>query len=134
MEEILNAANPVIWTITNFLIAYVVVMLIAFVGMYAFFFNPKSTMAGKFIFRLAFSLIGVIGIAFTSVFIDPHGGTEWFKFPGDVAEWRPLFRMFGYGYTAYAVTGLVWLLAVRRWKTEPDAIGDPNYLVGKRDV
>lgn len=125
MIDFFAVLNPVMWVVSNLLVAYIAVVLVVFVAGYWVLFDPRATTAGKFVFRFALSLIGVIGLVFISLFIDPRLGREWWVYPGDVLVWRPIARAVVYAYVAYTVTGLVVLLGVRKWaphllRTAPD--------------
>jgi hypothetical protein len=125
MTDLFATINPALWIYSNLLVAYIAIVLVIFVVGYYALFDPGATTAGKFVFRFAVSLIGVIGLVFISLFIDPRAGREWWVWPGDILPWRPLVRAIAYTYVAYTVTGLVILLGLRKWKphllrTAPD--------------
>lgn len=107
--------NQFAWIFSNFLLAYIAIVLIVFTISYVILFDPKATTAGRFIFRFALSLVGIIGLSFIGVFIDPSPGRAVLQFPGDVLWWRPAIRLVGYGYVAFTVTGLCVLLYNRKW-------------------
>ena len=107
--------NSIAWIVSNVLVAYIAVVLVIFVIGYYALFDPKATTGGKFVFRFALSLIGVIGLVFISLFVDPRLGSAWYMYPGDVLLWRPLVRLIAYGYVAFTITGLAVLLVVRKW-------------------
>lgn len=111
------ALNSFEWILSNILVAYIAFALIVFVIGYYTLFDPKATTAGRFIFRFAISLIGVIALVFIGVFVDPVS-QYWWQFPPDVLWWRPIVRLAGYGYVAYAITSLAVLLVVRKWYPE----------------
>jgi hypothetical protein len=111
----LESVNSVSWVASNILVAYISIVLVAFVIFYFTQFDPKATTAGRFIFRFIVSLVGVIGLVFIGSFVDPVQGRAWFQYPGDVVFWRPLLRLIVYGYVAYAVTALQILLVIRKW-------------------
>lgn len=113
-----NDFNAGAWIASNILVLYIAVMLVVFVASYYILFDPRATTAGRFIFRFSVSLIGVIGLVFISLFIDPKHGHEWFSYPGDVLAWRPLIRLIAYAYVAYTVTGLTVLLVIRKWRPD----------------
>ena len=108
--------NTIAWIMSNLLVAYIAAVLVVFVVGYYILFDPSVTTAGKFVFRFALSLIGVIGLIAVSLFIDPSHGRAWTEYPGDVLWWRPISRFVIYFYVAYTVTGLAILLGYRKWK------------------
>lgn len=125
IDAFLNWFNPVAWVLANVILAYIAVALILFVAGYYALFDPKATTGGKFIFRFMLSLVGVIGLVFLGIFIDPAPDREWYNYAAQVEWWRPAVRLFVYGYVAYTITSLAYLLAVRKWnpgrlKTAPD--------------
>lgn len=116
MEYVHDVINPIAWVAANIVLAYISVALIVFVVMYYALFDPKATTGGKLIFRFMFSLVGILGIVFIGVFVDPAPDREWFSYPGDYVEWwRPLLRLFIYGYVAFTITALAVLLVKRKW-------------------
>jgi len=108
--------NAVLWVMSNMLVAYIALALLVFTIAYPILFDPGATTAGKLILRFAGSLIGVIGLVFISVFVDPRIGAQWFQFPGDVLWWRPALRFAAYAYVAYSITSLVVLLWLRKFR------------------
>lgn len=116
--DILQTVNTVAWVASNVLIAYIAVVLVIFTFGYQILHDPRATTAGRFVFRFVLSLIGVIGLVFISIFIDPRMGGEWYAYPGDVHAWRPLLRFGVYAYVAYAVSALTVLIVVRRWRPD----------------
>lgn len=125
MISLLNDLNPIFWIVSNLLIAYIGVILLFFVSTYALLFDPSATTAGKLVFRFTLSLVGVIGLVFIGVFINPTAVNEWWEYPGDVFWWRPIVRSVVYGYVAYTVTSLWIFLFLRKFKphrlkTAPD--------------
>lgn len=125
MSDLINTINSFAWVGGNIAVAYIAIVLIVFVAGYYALFDPGATTAGKFVFRFSLSLVGVIGLVFIGLFVDPSAGREWFTYPGDVAIWRPLVRLAVYGYVAFTITALAVLLAVRKWRphllrTAPD--------------
>lgn len=113
--EWIHNFNSIAWVVSNILVAYIAAVLIIFVVGYFSLFDPRATTGGRFIFRFALSLIGVIGLVFISLFIDPRLGAMWYMYPGDVLLWRPSVRLIAYAYVAYTITGLAVLLVVRKW-------------------
>lgn len=118
MTDPLTVINATLWVSANMLVFYIALMLLVFVTAYQILFDPSATTAGKFVLRFAVSLIGVIGLVFISLFIDPRAGASWFQFPGDVIWWRPAIRFLAYSYVAYTVTALAVLLWLRKYRPE----------------
>lgn len=116
MIDVLLAANPVFWVLSNILIAYIAAMLVVFTVAYPVFFDPLATTAGKFVLLFALSLVGVIGLIFISLFIDPRNGIEWWQYPPDLFWWRPLLRLAVYVCVAFTITGLVVVLWLRKFR------------------
>lgn len=108
--------NSYAWIFSNLLIAYIGVVLIIFVVGYWLLFDPKATTGGRLIFRFAVSLVGVIGLVFVSLFVNPASGRAWDEYPGDLFWWRPVVRLIVYSYVAYTITSLTILLGIRKWK------------------
>lgn len=111
----LNAFNSLAWIGSNLLVLYVAVILVVFVVFYFILFDPRATTAGRFVYRFIVSLVGVIGLAFISSYVDPQTGRAWFQYPGDVIFWRPIVRFIVYAYVAYSVTALQVLIIIRKW-------------------
>jgi hypothetical protein len=111
----ITAINTAAWIIANLEVAYISIALIVFVFGYFILFDPNSTTGGSLIFKFTASLVGVIGLIFLSLFIDPSMGRKWFSYPGDVIWWRPLLRLLVYSFVAYTITGLTVLLAYRKF-------------------
>lgn len=118
IPEWLQTFNAFAWVGANLLIGYIAVVLSIFAIAYYVLFDPRATTAGRFIFRFVLSLIGVIGLVFVGIFLDPHRGGSGFVYPGDILWWRPTARLLVYGYVAYSVTALVVLVVVRKWWPE----------------
>jgi hypothetical protein len=121
----MNELNTVFWVGSNLLIAYIAIALIVFSLAYPILFDPGATTAGRLILRFAGSLIGVITLVAISIFIDPRTGSAWWEYPGDILWWRPALRFAVYSYVAYAITSLVILLWLRKYRphllhTAPD--------------
>lgn len=116
MPDWLSWINSSAWVFTNLLVAYIAVVLVVFVVAYYAWFDPRATTAGKYVFRFILSLIGVIGLVFVSLFVDPAMGRRWFEYPGDILWWRPLTRLIIYAYVAFTVTGLAVVVMLRKWK------------------
>ena len=116
MEYIHDVINPVAWVVANMVLAYIAFALVVFVVMYYALFDPRATTGGRFIFRFMISLVGVIGLVFLGIFVDPTPDHEWFSYPGDYVEWwRSVLRLFIYGYVAFTITSLAVLLVKRKW-------------------
>lgn len=112
----IDSLNAWLWVFTNVMVIYIYLMLLVFTIAYPIFFDPRATTAGKFVLRFALSLVGVIGLVFISIFVDPRAGALWFEFPGDILPWRPGVRLAIYGYVAYTITGLVVVLWLRKFR------------------
>lgn len=107
--------NQVAWIAANVLVAYTAVALLVFVVVYYSIYDPRATTGGQLIFRFMVSLIGVVGLVFISLFLDPLPGREWYQYPGDVLWFRPVLRMVAYAYVAYSTTKLISYLIKRKW-------------------
>lgn len=115
-SEVTNAINAVAWVLGNVVLAYTAIALIGFLIAYYAIFDPSATTGGKLIFRFMLSLAGVIVLVFIGIFVDPSPDREWFIFPeASVEWWRPILRLAIYGFVAYSISSLAWLLAVRKW-------------------
>ncbi len=114
--DLVNAINTVAWVLGNVLIAYTAFALIIFLLAYYTIFDPSATTGGRLIFRFMVSLAGVIILVFVGIFVDPYPNRDWSNFPVESVErWRPLMRLAIYGFVAYSISSLAWLLAVRKW-------------------
>lgn len=114
--QFLDSFNTVMWVLSNLFILYIGVVLFVFVVGYFILFDPRATTAGRFVFQFALSLLGVIGLVFIGIFINPTApGASWLVYPGDIYVWRPLVRAIIYGLVAYTVTGLAVLVILRKW-------------------
>lgn len=113
-----DSVNAFLWVAANLFVAYIGVMLLVFLVGYYILFDPRATTAGRFLYRFALSLLGVIILIFIGTWLDPVPGRGWNEYPGDVLWWRPLLRFIAYLAVAYTVTGLTVLLAVRKWKPQ----------------
>ena len=127
----IDAINTILWVASNIMVGYIALALIVFVAAYPIFFDPGATTAGRLILRFGTSLVGVIGLVAISVFIDPREGSLWFEYPAGIAAWRPVVRFVAYGYVSYAVTSLVVLLWLRKYRprfvqTAPDETSVPR--------
>lgn len=116
METIFDLVNNFAWVAGNILVAYTAFAIIVFVIAYYVLFDPKATTAGKFIFRFMLSLVGVIVLVFIGTYIDPSPNRGWAVLPPDVTTWRPVLRLLIYGYVAFTITSLAYLLAIRKWR------------------
>lgn len=115
MTDVLNVTQWVFWVGANLLIAYIALLILLFVLMYQIFFDPKATTAGKMIFRFMLSLVGIIGLVFIGIFIDPAPSRGALTSPSDVEWWRPILRFSVYAYVAYSITMLAVALVMRKW-------------------
>ena len=123
----LEGFNPSLWVITNLVLIYIVVALIAFVILYQAWFDPRATTGGKMIFRFAWSLSLVVDIIFVGIFFDPRHDIPWYEYPGDTIWWLPAIRMGAYLYVAYTISALILFLWKRKFrpeklKTAPDKL------------
>lgn len=116
MEQLISFINNFAWVAGSILVAYIAVAIIVFVIGYYVLFDPKATTAGKFIFRFMLSLVGVIIMVFIGTYIDPSPNRDWSILPPDVMTWRPVLRFLVYGYVAFTITSLAWLLVMRKWR------------------
>ena len=115
-HNVVNSVNTVAWVLGNVVLAYTEFALIAFLIAYYTIFDPSATTGGRLIFRFMLSLAGVIVLVFVGIFVDPSPNQAWFIFPEDSVEWwRPILRLAIYGFVAYSISSLAWLLAVRKW-------------------
>jgi len=111
----MDVINAFAWIGANVLIAYIALIVLLFVFMYYIFFDPSATTAGKMIFRFMLSLVGVIGLVFIGIFIDPSRAHGPFQHPTDVEAWRPILRFIIYLYVAFTITALAVSLVMRKW-------------------
>lgn len=117
-QEFVYSISAAAWVFANILVMYSGIALLVFVLGYYILFDPGATTAGKFVWRFAFSLVGVMALIFVGLFIDPTPGREWYLFPGDVLWWRPFLRLGIMSYVAFTITGLAVLLGIRKWRPE----------------
>lgn len=110
----MDVINAIAWIGANILVAYIALVVVLFVIMYYIFFDPGATTAGKMIFRFMLSLVGVIGLVYIGIFIDPSIRGP-FEHAEDVAEWRPIIRLAVYAYVAFTITALAITLVMRKW-------------------
>lgn len=135
MIDLIEGFNAFAWIASNLLIAYIAITLTAFVIAYVILFDPGATTGGKFIFHFMVSLVGIIGMVFVGIFIDPTHNSEWFNYPtGEVLSWRPIVRLITYCYVAYSVTSLFIVLALRKWWPEKLRTADDLKLVSPRNT
>ena len=104
--------NDILWGISNTLVFYIMAALVGFTGFYGLFFKWWLRPAGVAVFTFMASLLGVIGLIFISIYVDPQRG--FFEAPPDVLPWRPWLRVVVYSSVATSVTYLL-VVAVRRW-------------------
>ena len=129
----IESFNQVAWVLANIILAYTALALVVFVVMYYALFDPKATTGGRLIFRFMVSLVGVIGLLYLGIFVDPAPDREWFLYPDGVEPWRPTLRVLIYGYVAFTITSLAVLLVRRKWfphsvKTAPsDELVKPRH-------
>lgn len=114
--EWLNQLNAIAWVASNITIIYVGIALIIFTVCYAVLFDPRATTGGKFIFRFALSLLGVVGLIFVGIFVNPAQGRSWFEYSGDTLWWRPTVRLIVYAFVAFAITNLTRFLWIRKFQ------------------
>lgn len=114
-SEVSNTVNGVAWVLGNVILAYTAFALIGFLIAYYTVFDPSATTGGKLIFRFMLSLAGVILLVFIGIFIDPSRDRQWFLYADEIEPWRPIFRLAIYGFVAFSISSLAWLLAVRKW-------------------
>lgn len=126
MADFCKVINTLAQVTSNVLIAYIAVAVVAFVIGYYVLFDPSATTAGKMIFRFFLSLVGIIGLVFIGVFVDPAAGRAWWQLPPDIEPWRPLLRLVVYGYVAFTITSLAVLLWLRKYR--------PNRIKSAPDV
>ena len=111
-----NTINNFAWVAGNLLLGYTAFAIFVFVIGYYVLFDPKATTAGRLLFRFMLSLVGVILLIFVGTFINPAPDRIWSVLSPDVLVWRPLARLFIYGYVAFTITSLAILLGVRKWR------------------
>lgn len=113
--DVLNVLNSIFWTIGNFALAYTSIALLVYLIVYFVIFDPWATTGGKLIFQFMVSLASVMALVFIGVYVDPPIGLLWFDLTPDVEWWRPALRLLIYGFVAYSITSLAWLLVMRKW-------------------
>lgn len=132
MVNFLEWINPIVWVITNLILIYIGIALIAFVSLYLIWFDPKATTGGRMIFRFAWSLGLVVAIIFVGIFIDPRHDIPWYEYPGDTIWWRPVARMLAYSYTSYTISALILFLWKRKFRPEKLSTAPDKLLVKPR--
>lgn len=113
--DFITTINPIAWVLANLILAYISLALVVFVITYYALFDPRATTGGKFIFRFMLSLVGIVGLVFLGIFIDPAPDRSWFQYPDETDWWRPIVRLSVYGYVAFTITSLAVLLFYRKW-------------------
>lgn len=113
--SIIDVIDPIAWIAANLILAYTSLALVVFVILYYALFDPRATTGGQLIFRFMLSLIGVVGLVFLGIFVDPSPDREWFDYPDSVEWWRPILRLIVYSYVAFIATSLAILLIKRKW-------------------
>jgi hypothetical protein len=115
---VLNAREPInsfSWITANLLQAYTAAVLLFFVVAYYFWYDPKATTAGRFVFRFMVSLLGVMALIYIGSWLDPAPGRRWNEYPGDVLWWRPILRLVVYTYVAFSITAISAVLVMRKF-------------------
>lgn len=113
--DVVNVLNSVMWVLGNLSLAYTSIALLAYLITYFIVFDPRATTGGKLIFQFMTSLVSVLALVFIGVYVDPPGDRSWFEVPSNIEVWRPALRLIVYGFVAYSVTSLAWLLVMRKW-------------------
>ena len=111
-----NNINTIAWVMGNVLVAYTAIAITVFVLGYYILFDPRSTTAGRLLFRFMLSLVGVISLIFVGTFVNPPVDRGWTVLADDVLSWRPITRLLVYSYVAFTITSLAILLGIRKWK------------------
>lgn len=130
--DVINTINTIAWVLANLILAYTALALVIFVIMYYALFDPKATTGGKLIFRFMLSLVGVIGLVFVGIFVDPSVSRPWSTYPEDIEWWRPVLRLVIYSYVAFTITSLAALLVRRKWRPHSLKIAPAQDLVKVR--
>jgi len=125
-----EAYNHVMWVIGNLTVALIFVCALTFVVVYPVLFNPMLTTAGRLIWRLVISFLGLGFLAVLGVFVD--GQVDWTMFPPDVSWWRPTIRFFIYAFVAYSFGSLIGLLFTRRFHPERVRRAPDDWMVKPR--
>lgn len=111
----IEGVSALLWVISNVVIAYDAITLIVFVVGYYALFDPSATTAGKVLFRFMVSLVGVISLAYFSLFFFPLTGVPWYVLPDTAELWWSFLRLGVYGYVAFTITSMAVLLVLRKW-------------------
>jgi hypothetical protein len=130
--EVIDTINSIAWILANIILAYTALALVVFVIMYYALFDPRATTGGKLIFRFMLSLVGIIGLVFGGIFMDPNANQTWSMYPDHIAVWRPILRLVIYGYVAFTITALAILLVRRKWRPHSLKIAPAQDLVKVR--
>lgn len=130
--DVITVINSIAWVLANIVLAYTALALVLFVIMYYALFDPRATTGGKLIFRFMLSLVGVIGLVFVGIFVDPSVNRGWSMYPADVEFWRPVLRLIIYSYLAFTITSLAVLLVRRKWRPNSLKIAPAQDLVKVR--
>ncbi len=130
--NIIEVINPIVWVLANVILAYTALALVIFIVMYYALFDPKATTGGKLIFRFMLSLVGVVGLVFMGIFVDPSPDRDWFLYPEDVEWWRSIVRLIIYGYVAFTATSLSVLLVKRKWSPHDVKVAPTQDLIKVR--
>lgn len=128
--EWLTGYNQVAWVIGNITVLAIFATALTFVIVYPILFNPMLTTAGRLIWRLVISFLGLGFLAVLGVFVD--GRVSWLMFPPDVAWWRPTIRAAIYLFVAYSFMSLVGLLFTRRFHPERVRRAPDDWMVQPR--
>lgn len=130
--DFINAFNSIAWVLANMILAYTALALVVFVIMYYALFDPRATTGGKLIFRFMLSLVGIVGLVFVGIFVDPAMNQSWSSYPENIEIWRPALRLAIYGYVAFTITSLAALLVRRKWRPNSLKIAPAQDLVKVR--
>lgn len=119
----MTAINPVLWVLSNMLLAISFAGSFIFAVLYTVLGNPTATTAGIRIRRAFFSIAGLGLLSFLGIFID--GQVPWTQMPETVGLWRPVVRFAVYAFVSYSVVSLIHLVIARRFfperlRTAPD--------------
>lgn len=119
--EWLHFINIIAWQVSNGLITYISIALVIFVVGYYVLFDPKATTVGRYLFRFVLSLVLVIGLSIVTLYFGPSSQNRVPGFePDDAFWWLQILRLIVFSYVAYTVTGLAFLLGIRKFR--PDLI------------
>lgn len=104
--------NDFLWGLSNLLVAYFCVVLLAFTIFYVGFFKWWIRPAGVSVALDRTAFVLVLSLVFIGIFVDPQRG--WWEAPDDVLWWRPWYRVLVYSAVA-ASTTFQFVVAFRRW-------------------